>query len=447
MRISKPFAAISVVLALSGCSTFSDVSFNEQAKSNLAQIANSSELEFAGTQARLSSLMSNDELDGLIAKALTNNPSLMQTLMTLKVSQQQLRQTNSDEWPSVNASVSSDRQQSSSTNYAAGLTLDWTLDIWQQLDNNTSVQLAQALASEYSLQGAKDLLVANVMQTYLELVQYAQLIDIQKETVAALQSNEQIIVSRYRKGLTDLNDLDTAKSNTQSAQATLVNYQHLYQQIQANLALLTGANDVAVTYLTDYPKVLIVDNELNTSGLGQRPDLKQAYQAILASQYQHKVAYKALLPNFSLSASVSNSDSSLHDALFGSSAWQLLGQITAPLFNAGYLTSQVEIAKLNAEQSYWAFQETLLDAVNDVEQAMRSEQALTRQLELTTQAYESSKRSEINYTERYRQGTVSLIDLLQVQQSTFSLKSQISQLTYQRLSNRIELGLALGYGV
>ena len=159
------------------------------------------------------------------------------------------------------------------------------------------------------------------------------------------------------------------------------------------------------------------------------------------------MAYKALLPSLSLTASITNSNTNLHDALFGSNAWHLLGQLSAPLFNAGKLTSEVEIAKLTAEKSYWGFQETLLMAVNEVDNAIAQEHALAQRLVLTKSALASAKRSEITYTSRYRQGTVSLIDLSNIQQQTFSLQTQVTQLKYEKLNNRISLGLALGLGV
>ena len=188
-------------------------------------------------------------------------------------------------------------------------------------------------------------------------------------------------------------------------------------------------------------------DKVSEQNLGRRPDLQQAYQNIIASQYQHKVAYKALLPSLSLTGSITNSDANLHDALFGSNAWQLLGQLSAPIFNAGKLTSEVEIAKFSAEKSYWNFQEKLLSAVNEVDNAVAQEQAVGKRLVLTQSALASAKRSEQTYTSRYRQGTVSLIDLLQIQQQTFSLQAQVTQLTYELLNNRITLGLALGLGV
>lgn len=438
---------VSICMVLTACSTFSNVDFDQKAKTQLSDVANSQFEQEQVEKLALTSLLSNEQLTMLIDEALKKNPNLKQTLLTLKVSRQRLKQSSAQEWPSLSASVNSTKKQDSSNSYSAGLNLNWTLDVWQQLDNTTSAQYASALASEYGYQQAKSLLVANVMQSYLQSVQLTQLIAIEQERVNTLKTNESIIVNRYRKGLTDLKELDTAKSNTESAKASLVDYQNQYQQSLSSLALLTGKNELSLAVQPSFPKVILPIQEFDTRRLGRRPDLLQAYQNIVASQYQHKVAYKSLLPTLSLTASLTNADNNLHQALFGSNAWQLLGQLTAPIFNSGKLKSEVEVAKLTAEQNFWQFQQKLLAAVNEVNNAVLSEQALSERLTLTKQAFQSAKRSEATYVERYRQGTVSLLDLLQVQQSTFALQSQISQLTYQQLNNRIQLGLALGYGV
>ena len=51
------------------------------------------------------------------------------------------------------------------------------------------------------------------------------------------------------------------------------------------------------------------------------------------------------------------------------------------------------------------------------------------------------------YQQKYRKGLVPLLDLLNVQQQTFDLQAQLDDLIFQRLSNRIDLGLALGLGI
>ena len=433
---------------LSACSTFDDVNFDQQAKSELTNIAQATiDMSYEKPTISLSQLLAIDEAKTLVSSALANSPSLQQTLITLKTAEQRLSISSSSQWPSISAGLNTNKAEASSVTYSPSIDVAWTVDIWQQLANATSAEKANTVASAYAYQGAKDLLVAKVMQAYVGLVQFTQLIAIETDRVAVYKTNEQVIIGRYRKGLMTLNELDTAKSSTQSSQATLVDYKAQYQQALRNLVLLTGVSENQLEYRIVFPDVVMPLDKMANQNLGRRPDLQQAYQSIIASQYQHKVAYKALLPSLSLTASITNSNTNLHDALFGSNAWHLLGQLSAPLFNAGKLTSEVEIAKLTAEKSYWGFQETLLMAVNEVDNAIAQEHALAQRLVLTKSALASAKRSEITYTSRYRQGTVSLIDLSNIQQQTFSLQTQVTQLKYEKLNNRISLGLALGLGV
>ncbi|KGJ91548.1 TolC family protein [Colwellia psychrerythraea] len=448
MKFYPLFLSVISALLISACSTFEDVTYDTQANNQLTNLANT-KIDFSNEPAAmpLTDLLSIKEVDALIENALTNNPSLQQTLLTLKKAREKVTVSSSAQWPSMSAGVNASNSENNSASYSGSLDVAWTADIWQQLANANQAQEADFSASVYAYQGAKDLLVAKVMQAYLNLVRLTQLTNIEDKRVTTYKKNGKVIIDRYRKGLILLNELDTAKSTTRSSQANLVDYQNQYQEALRNLSLLTGVAKNQLSYQASFPEVVIPVNEIDASSIGRRPDLQQAYQNILSSQYLHKVAYKALLPSLTLSGSINSNDNNLHDALFGSSAWQLLGQISAPIFNAGKLNSEAEIAKLSAEQSYWAFQEELLSAVNEVDNAIAQDDAISKRLNLTKLALESALRSEVTYTSRYRQGTVSLLDLLQIQQQTFSLQAQVTQLTYEQLNNRITLGLALGLGL
>ncbi|MDO6804037.1 TolC family protein, partial [Wenyingzhuangia sp. 1_MG-2023] len=91
-----------------------------------------------------------------------------------------------------------------------------------------------------------------------------------------------------------------------------------------------------------------------------------------------------------------------------------------------------------------SYRETLLTAVVEVENALDQEATLARQQEAIQRALESARANETRYVRRYRSGLVDMLDLLSVQQSRYSLEDTLNTLTYQRLSNRITLGLALG---
>lgn len=446
MKNLTTLATLISVLTLSACSTFDDVEYTAQATTNLETLTQGKLTDNQVPSVTLAQLIAIEELDALIGIAFKNNPNIQQTLLNLKIAKEQSQVTDSDLWPSVTGNLSTNKSENASTNYTAGVDINWTLDIWQRLSNASDASLANVMASGFAYQGAKDLLAANIINAYLGLVQYAQLIEIEDQRVKKLATNEAIIINRYQQGLTDLKELDTAKSNTQTSRATLVKYQAQYQQALRNLSLLTGQSSHQLHYKKSFPDVNLPVTEITTSHIGRRPDLQQAYQQIVAAQFQHKVAYKALLPSLSITGSLTNSNQNLHDALFGSSTWQLLGRLSAPIFNAGKITSQAQIAKYTAQQKYWGFQQQLLTAINEADNAIANEKSLEAQLVLTKAALNSAKRSEASYISRYRQGTVTLLNLLQIQQQTFSLQTQVTQLTYQQLTNRVSLGLALGLG-
>ena len=127
--------------------------------------------------------------------------------------------------------------------------------------------------------------------------------------------------------------------------------------------------------------------------------------------------------------------------------WSLLGQLTAPLFQGGELRAATEIAELNTAYSYQSYRETLLTAINEIEQTLSLETTLDIQQQHIRQALKNSQNSLEQYQRSYRNGLVDILDLLAVQQQTYDLEAQLDDLIYQQLSNRINLGLALGLGV
>ena len=82
-----------------------------------------------------------------------------------------------------------------------------------------------------------------------------------------------------------------------------------------------------------------------------------------------------------------------------------------------------------------------------MENALGQEQSLTQQQAHIEVALANAKTNLTQYRNSYRSGLANIIDLLTVEQSTYDLENQLNALIYQRLSNRINLGLALGLGV
>lgn len=446
--VSTLLPTVACILILTGCSSMpGDHGYLTQAEAERQSIGQWSQLDGTSDSVYLDDLIDSQELAELINEALAANPGLQQTLLSLDILQTQYRITRSGQLPAVEAGLSAGKEENSDSNYTGTVSVSWELDLWARISNEKSA-VAKDIAEQAELyQAARDTLVAEVMQSWLQLINLQHSSGIEQQRVELLERNEQLITQRYRSGLGTLEDLDSARSSSSSARATLVSVQESLQQQQRAMNVLLGRSQGDINVASDYPEVLVPLAELPDQTLQRRPDLKAAFLATEAADFRTRAAYKEMLPTISLEAALSDNGSSPAEALLKDPVWTLLGQLTAPLFRGGELQATADAAELTTAQSFQAYRETLLNAVQEVENAIGLEASLGQQQEHIKQALESAHRNLKQYQSKYRSGLVSMLDLLEVQQQTFDLQSQLDELTYQRLSNRITLGLALGLGI
>ncbi|WP_372940690.1 TolC family protein [Shewanella sp.] len=452
-----------MVSTLLGCSSVDYANYSDQASQTeadlsqrlLAQLLAESKQRDAATTspvavATLTDLVNVPELQQFITSALANNPSLQQSVVALNMAYAQHGITSASRLPSVDAGFSGSATEDSDDSYTTDITVSWELDLWQKIADSSHAALKDIASSQASLQSAKDLVAANVMRSWLDISLQRQLVAIETQRLAVLENNQALIMARYRVGLGSLEDLDNANTSTASTRATLASYQEQLAQSQRDLTLLTGqwtGEELAANIATKFPAVINPISVLGEQNLGRRPDVKMAFYNIEAESLRTDAAYKAMLPSISLSASLTDMAESPSDALLTGPLWSVLGQLSAPLFQGGLLKSQAELARLTTEQSYWIYQDTLLTAVNEVENSVGQEYSLAKQQQYLTEAQMSAERSFVSYEEKYRQGLVDIFDLLTVQQQTYDIEAQLATTIYNRLVNRIDLGLALGLGV
>jgi outer membrane protein, multidrug efflux system len=443
-----------VVLTLAACSSNEHRKhFASLAQQELDAISNKKTsqwdaLDTVAPASYLTDLIQDPVLDELIKTALESNLNIQSTLLTLQSSLWELKSTQSSQLPSVDASVSSKKSKDSDTNYSADINVSWQLDVWGKLAN-TEQAASKTLASDEALyQASRDTLVANVMKTWLSLTAKQHAINIEQQRLELLESNEKLIIQRFKNGLDNLEKMDEARTSTSQSRANLVEYKEDLETQKRELKLLVGtAEPLALAPNIDYPRVSLTLDELPNQSLQRRPDLKSAYLSIEAADLKTTLAYKNMLPSISLSAALSQSADSPRVALFTSPVWSLMTQLTQPLYQGGKLKAEREIAKLNTAKAYQAYRNTLLTAVNEVDNAIGQEKVLQQQVSHIREALESSRSNLAQYQKKYRSGLVQLSDLIAAQKTTFDLEAQLDKLIFNHLSNRITLGVALGLGV
>ena len=453
-RVIQSLGLFAISLVLNACANLGNKQLSESALNTTGQMvtwqAQDATAEDASQLTDLVDIEAIPNLTNFIQEALNNNANLQQTLVTLRTAQVAIDVAEADQNVNLSAGSSASKAKNENSGYSNNLNISWELDLWQKISNGVSAANFQAASAEAAYQSARDSLVANVLREYINILSQQQLLNIERARLTVFENNETVILNRYRTGLGSLDDLDTARTSSATIQATLAQYEYNLATARRTLAVLLGRQDQSLTELdqsSSFPDVLLPLANLPKQNLSRRPDLQAAYYTLKASEFEVDIAYKALLPSINLSAALSDSASSATDALFTNPLWSLLGQMTAPLFQGGALRAQVEIEKLASVNVWWLYQELLLNAVQETQNALDNERALAERKKYTSMAIDNAERSVKTIEGQYRQGLANILDLVSVYNSRFDLQSQLIQLQASQLQNRINLGLALGLGV
>ena len=480
-KIKLTVNSITLCILLSACTSTDDRALSESASSSTgnnvvwqsqARQQESTQTLLLNSDTTLIDVIDIKELPhlaGYIDEALSSNASLQQSLITLRKAQLAIDSAKADRNLNVDASFSASKSEttnssastssntnsstssnSSSPSYSASMNVSWELDLWQKISDGISAANLDAASARASYQSARDSLVANVVRSYIDVLTQQQLLNIEQSRLTVLENNEAVILKRYSTGLGSLDDLDTARTSSANTRATIAQYENALLTAKRTLAVLLGRQNQSLNELNtqvNFPDVLLPLTTLPKQDLARRPDLQAAFYALKATEFEVDVAYKALLPSISLSASFSDNASTPSQALFTNPLWSLLGQMTAPLFQGGALRAQIEDAKLTSANAWWQYRETLLTAVQETQNALDSETALSARISHTNVALANAERSVSTIEGQYRQGLADILDLLSVYETRFNLQAQAVELHAQKLQNRIDLGLALGLGV
>ena len=151
--------------------------------------------------------------------------------------------------------------------------------------------------------------------------------------------------------------------------------------------------------------------------IGRRPDLAAAERRLAASGARVQEARRALYPRISLTASGGRSSSELADLLDGDfSVWNLVGNITQPLFQGGRLRAGIDLSEANDDRAVIAYAQTALRAFAEVESGLAAEGLLAEQVAALPTASAVSTAARIVAAQRYAKGLTDLLTMLRSDQ-------------------------------
>lgn len=400
----------------------------------------------------------DEELDAFVVNALEENPGLAQAIAQARIAEAQSRNDRADLFPQISAGLNSSRQrrpgvqgggESISNTHNASLDVSWEIDLWGRLSSLSAAGQADYLAASEQLRGMHQSLAANTVSLYLGVVQARAQVELSENTVEALEEFSRQVENRTNAGIVSPTDLTLANANLGSAKAGLEQRRENLARVTRQLETLLGqypAGDLFTT--SELPAVPPLPSAgLPAELLARRPDVRSAEWALQAADYRLAAAERSFLPAISLTGSAGSTGSELADLFSnGSFIWTIAGNLVQPIFQGGRLRAQADIAGGQREEAFYAYVDTALTALSEVETALSVDDLLARRVAESDEAAEAAEDAVRVSFNRYLQGIEPFLNVLESYQRALDSRSATITARHDRLENRIALHLALGGG-
>jgi NodT family efflux transporter outer membrane factor (OMF) lipoprotein len=298
-----------------------------------------------------------------------------------------------------------------------GFEAGWEIDFWGRFRRSIEAADATLNAEVANYDGMLVALTAEVARIYITIRTFEERIIIAEENSKIQQQSLKISTVNFDNGYTTELDMQQAKSLLYNTEASIPVYRLFLRQAQHGLSILLGQPPHNLDSLLQgrgaiptIPSGIMVG--LPADLIRRRPDIQQAEFVAMAQSANIGVAESALYPHFSLIGSVGFSaidsgDKSLNNFLNSDSIGFTFGPaLNWDVFNYGRLKNQVRAQDARFEQAIMQYQQVVLDAAREVEDAMTALHQTSEQVKYLSKSVAASKRAADISRLQYSEGIV-----------------------------------------
>ncbi|MBU5616496.1 efflux transporter outer membrane subunit [Psychrobacter sp. TAE2020] len=402
---------------------------------------------------------SDERLKGLIALGLQNNKDFESARLAIEKARAQYQITDIRDLPTIDGTAGySRRRQGSALGSSTGDSFNvnlglanYELDFWGKIASLKDQALQNFLATSAAKDSTQISLISNIAQSYANLSYSLAQLKLAEATVESRERSLFIANKRFEAGIDP--KLPTLQSSASLENARLAVLRAQSSILRARNALQFLIGTPIPTNLIPAPAISnITNHEIFNAGLPSellryRPDLLQAEYNLKAAGANIEVARAAYYPSISLASSVGLGSSSL-DNLFKSGAvgWSFGPNISVPIFDAGRLDANYDVAKIERAQTLANYERSIQTAFREVSDVLATRATLGEQLAAQYRLQDNFDQTFVIADARFKAGISNYLDVLDAQRSLFSTQQGILDLELQKIISQIELYQVLGGG-
>lgn len=391
-------------------------------------------------------------LNRLITKALDNNRDLTAAAAKLIAAQENIRYVRSTYLPSVYLAMEAEGDYTYSTNtiqeYSIEPTVAWELPLFGQLRHTSQKARAEALESKWAVRAMRLSIAAEVATSYFTLIEAEQNLSIAEQS-CKLRAQESILIdSMYYYGMSDGIAREQARSLLYTAQADISQYRRAVAQTQMSLSLLLGENpNLTLVGGFEQRVPLPIPIGLPSELLERRPDIQESYNAMEAAAASVGIARSARYPSIALTGSGGVISSSIDGLTSGKPwAWSATATLTQPIFNFGRLKSSERIAYEEYIEAMAEYEQSMLTAFSEVEQALIAISTYAEQREAMVDLVIANEHIARTTNALYDNGMNDYLNVIDAERELYSSQMELMSVIANQYICYIGLYKALGGG-
>ncbi len=399
-------------------------------------------------------LFTDPHLQSLIEQGLQNNTDYQSAELRVEEAQATLMSAKLAFLPAFalapQGTVSSFDTHKATQAYSLPVTASWELDVFGRMRNAKKQSKALYAQSQDYRQAVRTQLIAGIANTYYTLLMLDEQLAISRQTEEAWKETVASTRALMNAGMANESAVSQMEATYYQVQGSVLDLQKQISQTENSLALLLAETPRhyergSLQQQQQFPADFSVG--IPVQMLSGRPDVRSAERSLEAAFYGTNQARSAFYPSITLSGSAGWTNSAgsiiLNPGKFLASA---VGSLTQPLFNRGQVMAQYRIARARQEEAALAFQQSLLNAgseVNDALTAYQTSQGKKLLLDKQVASLQTALKSTSLLMEH---GNTTYLEVLTARQTLLS--AQLSQTAnhFTEIQSLINLFQALGGG-
>jgi len=440
------------LLTLSGCGVYKPYSRPEVETDGLYRDIPT---EDTVTMASLSwrELFTDAQLQALIEKGLEQNTDLCIAQLRVEEAEAVLKNAHLSYLPSVSLAPEggvSRNDGATSKTYNLGASASWEVDIFGRVTNAKRGVRAALEGSRAYEQAVQMRLVATIAGSYYTLSMLDRQLAINERTLDIWEKTVHTLEALKRAGKSNDAAVLQARANRMALESSVLALRQSIHEtenaLSALLALPAGAIERGTLDGQRFPEALSVGVPLQL--LANRPDVRQAEYNLAQAFYATNAARAAFYPSLTLSGTLGWTNNG-GGVVTNPAGWlaNAVGSLVQPLFNRGANRANLKIAKARQEEATLLFQQSLLDAGKEVNDALTAWQTARQRLEIDRDQI-ATLREAVRKTELLmRHSPTTYLEVLTAQQSLLAAELVETQTRFDEIEGVINLYHALGGGL